>query len=84
MLTNSQQQKNIFNISHKAIFISWLSSMLIQISKGRRGIAEQSARDHLQISLLSLSKFNRIHYLLFPLKSSENRRFSDDFTGNRS
>ena len=33
MLTNSQQQKNIFNICHKAIFISWLSSMLIQISK---------------------------------------------------
>ena len=49
MLTISQQQKNIFNIRHKAIFISWFSSMLIQISKGRRGTAEKTARDNLQI-----------------------------------
>ena len=31
-----------------------------------------------------LSEFKRTHKLLFPLKSSENRWFSDDFTKNRS
>ena len=38
--------------------------------------------DRLQISFFILSKFKRINYLLLPLKSSENRKFSDDFRGN--
>ena len=41
-------------------------------------------RDHLQILLLILSKFNRINQLLFPLKSSENSRLFDAFRGNTS
>ena len=40
------------------------------------------ARLH-QISLLILSVFKEINSLLFPLKSSESHRFSDDFRGNR-
>ena len=34
--------------------------------------------------LLILSEIKWINTLLFPLKSSENQRFSDDFGGNRS
>ena len=41
-------------------------------------------KDRLQISLLILSEFKRINWLLFPLKSSENLWFSDDFRENRS
>ena len=41
-------------------------------------------RDCLQISLLILSELKRINYLLFPLKSSENHRFFDDFSENRN
>ena len=41
-------------------------------------------RDRHQIQLLISSKFKWINWLLFPLKSSENPRFSDDFKGNRS
>ena len=44
----------------------------------------QCLKDHREISLLMLSEFKRINYLLLPLKSSENLRFSDDFRGNRS
>ena len=39
-------------------------------------------RDRLQIWLHILSKFKRINIQLFPLKSSENLWFSDDFRGN--
>ena len=39
-------------------------------------------KDYLQISLLILSQFEQINELLFPLKSSDNRRFSDDFGRN--
>ena len=31
-----------------------------------------------------VSEFMSIDYLISPLKSSENQRFSDDFRGNRS
>ena len=41
-------------------------------------------RDHLQISFLILNELKEINQLLFPLKSSENQRFPDDFRGNRS
>ena len=41
-------------------------------------------RDHLQFSLLLLTEFKGINLLLFPLKSSENLLFFDDFRGNRS
>ena len=41
-------------------------------------------RDNLQISLLILREYQRIDYLLPPVKSSENLGFSDDFRGNRS
>ena len=41
-------------------------------------------RDRVQILLLILSKFKRINYLLFSLKSSENLWSSVDFMGNRS
>ena len=40
-------------------------------------------RDRLQISLLILSEFKRVNQILLPVKSSENRRFSDHFMGNR-
>ena len=40
--------------------------------------------DRVQILLLILSKFKRINYLLFSLKSSENLLSSVDFRGNRS
>ena len=40
-------------------------------------------RDHLQFSLLLLTEFKGINLLLFPLKSSENLLFFDDFWGNR-
>ena len=40
-----------------------------------------STRNCAQILLLILTKFKRINWLLFPLKSSENLRFSDDFRG---
>ena len=43
-----------------------------------------SLKDYLQISLLILSELKWIKQLLFPLKSSENQRFSDDFRRNRS
>ena len=36
------------------------------------------------IIMIIASNINRIDYPLFPLKSSENHRFSDDFRGNRS
>ena len=39
-------------------------------------------KDYLQISLLILSQFEQINELLFPLKSSDNRRFNDDFGRN--
>ena len=39
--------------------------------------------DHLQISLLTLSEFNRISERIVPLKSLENHWFSDDFRRNR-
>ena len=35
------------------------------------------------ISLLKLGKYERINELVLPLKSSENRRISADFRGNR-
>ena len=38
----------------------------------------------LDILLLILSKFRRINQILFPMKSSENLWFSDEFRGNRS
>ena len=41
-------------------------------------------RDHLQISFLILNELKEINQLLFPLKSSENQMFPDDFRGNRS
>ena len=41
-------------------------------------------RDRRQISLLILSEFERINSLLFPVKSSKNLCFLDDFKGNRS
>ena len=41
-------------------------------------------KDCLQILLLILSEFKRINELLFLLKSSENHKFYDDFTGKRS
>ena len=41
-------------------------------------------RDHLQILVLISSNFQQINQLLVLLKSSENRRFSDYFIGNRS
>ena len=39
--------------------------------------------DCLQTSLLIFSELKLINSLLFPLKASENHRFSDDFRGNR-
>ena len=36
------------------------------------------------VSLLISSEIKQINWLLVPLKSSENHRFSDDFRGNRS
>ena len=39
-------------------------------------------KDFLQILLLILGKLKR--KVLFPLKSSKNRMFSDDFKGNKS
>ena len=36
-------------------------------------------RDYLQISLLILSEFRRINWILFSLKSSENMRLCNDF-----
>ena len=41
-------------------------------------------RDRLQISLLILSELKRAKDLLLPLKSSENHRLFDDFSGSRS
>ena len=41
-------------------------------------------RDRLQIPLPLSSQFKRINELLFPLKSSEYHRLSEDFRGNRS
>ena len=41
-------------------------------------------RDRHQILRQILSQSKRIDQLLFPLKSSENHGFSDDFRGNRS
>ena len=40
--------------------------------------------DRLQITLLILKEFKQINRLLFPVKSLENYKFSDDFRGNRS
>ena len=39
--------------------------------------------NRLQISFIILSVFKQINQLLFPLKSSDNHRFSDDLRGNR-
>ena len=39
-------------------------------------------RDRHQISFLTLIKFRRINQLLFPLKSLQNIRISDDFRGS--
>ena len=36
------------------------------------------------MSFLIISKFKQINKILFPPKSSENHRFSDDFRGNKS
>ena len=41
-------------------------------------------KDCCQTLLLILSKFKWIKKLLFPLKSSENLRFSNSFRGNRT
>ena len=41
-------------------------------------------RDRLQISLLTMSEFKCINWLLIPLKSSENLSFSDHFRGNKN
>ena len=41
-------------------------------------------RNCLHISLLMSSEFKRINQFLFPLKLSENDKFTDDFIGNRS
>ena len=43
-----------------------------------------SLSDRRQISLLVMNKFKEINLIVFPLKSLEHRRFSDDFRGNRS
>ena len=48
-----------------------------------RDLMEWEFRDRLHILLLILSEFKRIIYLLFPLKSSVNKRFSDDFRVDR-
>ena len=40
------------------------------------GSREEGLRDYLQISLLSLREFKQINRLIFPLESSENRRFA--------
>ena len=37
---------------------------------------KRSSRDHCKNSLLTLSEFKQISKHLFPLKSSENQRFS--------
>ena len=41
-------------------------------------------KDHLQVLVLILSKFQQINQVLVLLKSSENCRFSGNFMGNRS
>ena len=41
-------------------------------------------RNRLQNLLLTLNEFERINKLLLPPKTSENRRFFDDFRGERS
>ena len=48
----------------------------------RDPIMSSCIRDHHQLLLLILSEIDRIKQLLFPLKSSENLWFSDDFRGN--
>ena len=40
--------------------------------------------NRLQILPLILNEFKRLNSLLFPLKSSENLQFSNNFRGNRS
>ena len=57
-----------------------------EISGQLSGIFQQeyNFRCRLQISLLILSEFNRINYILSHLQSSENHRFSDDFRANKS
>ena len=40
-------------------------------------------KNRLQIPLLTLSEFKQISSVPFPLKSSENHKFSDDFKGKR-
>ena len=41
-------------------------------------------RDYVQILLLILIKFNRINWLLFPLKSWEKHELPDHFKGDKS
>ena len=44
----------------------------------------QTVRNRRQISLLILTNLSQLSNFLFPLKSLENLRLSDDFKGNRS
>ena len=41
-------------------------------------------RDRSEILPLMLSKFKRINQLLLPLKSLENRRFQEEYVGNKA
>ena len=58
-----------------------LQSVKVSLRPGPR---QEGWRDHLQISLLILRKFKQINRLIFPLESSENQRFANNFRRNRS
>ena len=78
--------KTLNKINHsllKANSYSGRSPKLIQGCLSNR-FQRTCGRDHLQISLLILSEFNRINELLFPQKSSDYLWFSDGLRGNRS
>ena len=49
------------------------------ITLSKNIVLKTSLSYHFQIPLLKFSKFKQINQLLFPLNSSENHMFSDDF-----
>ena len=68
-------------IKYCSIFTGWDIPVLDTVC--RQNIKPiQQLTDFLQISLSN--EFMRINGLLFSMKSSENQKFSDYFSGNRS
>ena len=70
-----------FEFCSYQIFNAEIDSLLVKTLR-----SSLMSRDVIQVHTFEriVYEFLRINYILFPLKLSENHRFSDDFRGNGS